>query len=80
MKKILDTDFLRRVMEEQERGDYGPEDYMSEFAMSQLAAHGEIRALFQIREYADQHPDLGGDIDSMDPMDILIALEEHATV
>ncbi len=53
---------------------YGPEDYATPFALQRLCNMGEIApAQFVVDDLGDEFL---GSIDTMDPMEFLIALEE----
>ncbi len=69
MRKLFEKD-------EQEETVYGPEDYATASAFEQLMREEQVG---QAMEVQDTYGEFMGDIDQMDPMEVLMLLEERGS-
>ena len=68
-----------RLQVSQEKSDYGPEDYRTSQAADRLRQLGQLRAWYELQEVMTDQDPISDSWESMDPMELLIALEEHGT-
>lgn len=56
--------------------EYGPDDYMNQYSLTRLMNLGQWRGVYDfVQQLEGEQPT--GDMDSMDPMEYLMLMEEY---